>query len=81
MHLCAWTAHQFHSWVTDGALSLARIGSVAHIPRHAGNAFCDVQLMLSSRRITHQITVRVRLLLYASPVSQLLDGAWWGAFY
>lgn len=47
MHLCAWTAHQFHSWVTDGALSLARIGQAAHIPRHAGNAFSDVQLMLS----------------------------------
>lgn len=47
MHLCAWTAHHFHSWVTDGALSLARISRAAHIPRHAGNAFCDVQLMLT----------------------------------
>lgn len=73
MHLCAWTAHQLHSWVTDGALSLARIGRAAHIPRHAGNAFCDVQLMLTSRRITHQITVRACSLLYALSMSNSSD--------
>lgn len=56
---------QLHSWVTDGALSLATIGRAPHIPRHAGNAFCDVQLMLTSRRITHQIALGACLLLHA----------------
>lgn len=76
--ICVCPAHQFHSWVTDGALSLARIGRTAHIPRHAGNAFCDVQLMLTSRRITHQITVRACSLLYALSAMNSSDRACWG---
>lgn len=70
--------HQFHSWVTDGALSLAGIGRAAHIPRHAGNAFCDVRLMLTSHRITHQITVVACSLLCALSVSKSTHRAHWG---
>lgn len=56
-------AHQFHSWVTDGALSLDWIDCAAHIPRHGSNAFCDMQLMLTTRRIPKHITVRMCSLL------------------
>lgn len=82
LHLCMWTAHQLHSWVTDGALSLARIGRAPHIPRHAGNAFCDVQLMLTSRRITHQIALGACLLLHTLSMLSLSNkthrGGGWG---
>lgn len=49
--VCGWP-HRYHSWVTDGALSLAGIGHAAHIPRRDGNAVCDILLMQTLQRIT-----------------------------